>query len=132
MMQKTMIHTGWNLENSYSGLPEMFFSRQAPIAVREPKVVVINEDLAVFLGLNPDYLKTAEGRAILAGCAAPPASVPLAQAYAGHQFGHFTMLGDGRALLIGEQITPSRERYDLQLKGAGPTPYSRGEMAGPP
>ncbi len=91
-------------------------------------MVVINEDLAVFLGLNPDYLKTAEGRAILAGCACPPGiGTPLAQAYAGHQFGHFTMLGDGRALLIGEQITPSRERYDLQLKGAGPpTPYSRG------
>ncbi|HBG00662.1 MAG TPA: hypothetical protein DDW87_03695, partial [Firmicutes bacterium] len=82
--------------------------------------------LAQSLGLDAEALKREAGVAILAGNQNPPGGVPLAQAYAGHQFGHFTMLGDGRAILIGEQITPSGRRYDLQLKGSGRTPYSRG------
>lgn len=125
-MHKTMIQAGWNFENSYSSLPEMFFTRQNPIPVNAPQAVIVNEDLALLLGLQTDYLKSKEGEAVLAGNSVPPGAQPLAQAYAGHQFGRFTMLGDGRALLIGEQITPALERFDLHLKGAGPTPYSRG------
>ena len=77
-------------------------------------------------GLNANELKGEEGVAILAGNQVPEGASPLAQAYAGHQFGHLNMLGDGRAILIGEQITPSGERFDIQLKGPGRTPYSRG------
>lgn len=76
--------------------------------------------------MNKDLLKSDQGIEILAGNSAPSGSTPLAQAYAGHQFGHFNMLGDGRALLYGEQITPDGERFDIQLKGSGKTPYSRG------
>ncbi|MDZ5010925.1 hypothetical protein GNF77_18920, partial [Clostridium perfringens] len=71
-------------------------------------------------------LQSNEGLEIFAGNKIPEGSMPLAQAYAGHQFGHFTMLGDGRAVLIGEHITPNGERVDIQLKGSGRTPYSRG------
>lgn len=119
-------NAGWNLENSYSKLPEMLFARLDPDAVSNPKTVIINKSLAVSLGLDPDYLKSEEGLQILAGNRLPDGSYPIAQAYAGHQFGHFTMLGDGRALLLGEQITPQGKRYDIQLKGSGRTPYSRG------
>ena len=82
--------------------------------------------LATSLGLNVQALQSEDGVAVLAGNKIPEGALPLAQAYAGHQFGHFTMLGDGRALLLGEQITPLGERVDIQLKGSGRTPYSRG------
>lgn len=78
------------------------------------------------MGLNTEWLHSEEGKEVLAGNIVPDSAFPLAQAYAGHQFGHFTMLGDGRALLLGEQITPQDERVDIQLKGSGRTPYSRG------
>lgn len=122
----TLINAGWNLENSYSLLPEVLFTRQDPTPVRAPRLVILQHSLAVSLGLNPEYLKSEEGIAVLAGNQIPEGSAPLAQAYAGHQFGHFTMLGDGRALLLGEQITQSGKSVDIQLKGAGRTPYSRG------
>src|SRR5690606_20773976 len=93
--------------------------------VKSPKLVIFNEALAETLGLAPEELTAEDGVAILAGNQVPEGSTPIAQAYAGHQFGHFTMLGDGRALLIGEQLTPSGERFDIQLKGSGRTPYSR-------
>lgn len=118
--------TGWNLDNSYERLPESFFSRQNPIPVYSPELVILNEPLAEALGLNIQELKNNAGTAVFAGNRLPEGSVPLAQAYAGHQFGHFTMLGDGRALLLGEQLTPSGKRFDIQLKGSGRTPYSRG------
>lgn len=117
---------GWNLDHSYAKLPESFFSRLDPIAVSAPQLVLFNEPLALSLGLDAEALQSEEGAAIFAGNALPEAALPLAQAYAGHQFGHFTMLGDGRAVLIGEQITPAGERWDIQLKGSGRTPYSRG------
>ena len=117
---------GWNLDNSYLRLPESFFSRLDPVTVSSPKLVMFNYPLAVSLGLNPDELQGEAGVSILAGNTVPQAAVPLAQAYAGHQFGHLAMLGDGRAVLIGEQISPAGERYDIQLKGSGRTPYSRG------
>ena len=93
-----------------------------PTPVPEPKMVVLNRPLAEALGLDADELHDA---AIFAGNALPPGTEPLAQAYAGHQYAHFTMLGDGRAILLGEQITPSGDRFDVQLKGPGPTPFSR-------
>ena len=86
-------------------------------------MVVFNHPLAESLGLNATVL--ADRAAILAGNELPDGAAPLAQAYAGHQYGHFTSLGDGRAILLGEQVTPTRERYDVQLKGSGPTPFSR-------
>ncbi|ADU28759.1 protein adenylyltransferase SelO [Evansella cellulosilytica] len=117
---------GWNLENSYTKLPDTFYSTLNPTTVSSPKLVIFNEKLATSLGLNGEELKGTSGVEVFAGNNLPPASKPLAQAYAGHQFGHFTMLGDGRAILLGEQITPNNERIDIQLKGAGRTPYSRG------
>ncbi|SDD82812.1 Uncharacterized conserved protein YdiU, UPF0061 family [Paenibacillus sp. UNCCL117] len=116
---------GWNLDNSYARLPELFFTRQEPTRVRAPKLVLFNQSLALSLGLNVQALQGEEEAAVFAGNRVPEGAEPLAQAYAGHQFGHFTMLGDGRALLLGEQLTPSGERMDIQLKGSGITPYSR-------
>ncbi len=117
---------GWNFDNSYARLPESFFTILNPVAVRSPKLIGLNDSLAAGLGLNAEALQSEEGVAVLAGNRIPKGALPLAQAYAGHQFGHFTMLGDGRAVLIGEQITPQGERFDIQLKGSGKTPYSRG------
>ncbi|WP_438445047.1 protein adenylyltransferase SelO [Gorillibacterium sp. sgz5001074] len=116
---------GWNFDNSYARLPGDFFTRMNPAPVRSPRIVIFNEPLALFLGLSAEALQTPEGAEIFAGNRVPEGADPLAQAYAGHQFGHFTMLGDGRALLLGEQITPRGERVDIQLKGSGRTPYSR-------
>ncbi len=120
------IKTGWNLENSYADLPEFFYSKINLNKVRTPKLVLLNNDLAEYLGLDIDELKSDEGLSYFSGNDVPKGSIALAQAYAGHQFGYFTMLGDGRALLLGEQITPKGEKFDIQLKGSGRTPYSRG------
>ena len=115
---------GWRLEHTYAELPQLFYSQAAPTAVREPRLVVFNRPLAIALGLEPETLER-DGATIFAGNALPEGSRPIAQAYAGHQFGHFTPLGDGRAILLGEQITPTGDRVDIQLKGAGPTRFSR-------
>jgi uncharacterized protein YdiU (UPF0061 family) len=123
---KEIIEPGWNLDNSYARLPELFFTSYKPTPVRSPKLIKLNQPLATSLGLDVQALQSNEGVEVFAGNQMPKGAFPLAQAYAGHQFGHFTMLGDGRAILIGEQITPSDERYDIQLKGSGRTPYSRG------
>jgi len=109
----------WSLSNSYTTLPSHFYSRQAPTTARSPRPVILNHALAVSLGV-PLELE------VFAGNAVPQGAEPIAQAYAGHQFGYFTMLGDGRALLLGEQITDTGERFDIQLKGSGRTIYSRG------
>ena len=116
---------GWRLEHTYAELPQLFYSEAKPTPVRDPRVVVFNRVLARMLGLDPDALAGAEGAAIFAGNALPEGARPIAQAYAGHQFGHFTALGDGRAILLGEQVTPSGDRFDIQLKGPGQTRYSR-------
>ncbi|MFG6494780.1 YdiU family protein [Fictibacillus sp. UD] len=118
--------TGWNLDNSYARLPEKFFSTINTNPVRSPKLVVLNEILAESLGLDIEALQNEENIAVFVGNKLPEGASSLAQAYAGHQFGYFNMLGDGRALMIGEQITPQGERFDIQLKGSGRTPYSRG------
>lgn len=120
------INTGWNLENSYSNLPELFYTKIKSNSVSKAEAVIINDNLAKSLGLNVDRLKDKENINLLAGNSIPESGFLLAQAYAGHQFGNFTMLGDGRAMLIGEQLTPKGQRFDIQLKGSGRTPYSRG------
>ncbi|WP_058828967.1 protein adenylyltransferase SelO [Paenibacillus polymyxa] len=116
---------GWNFDNSYSRLPESMFTKLNPNPVRSPKLIILNHPLAILLGLNENALQRDDAVAMLAGNQVPKGATPLAQAYAGHQFGHFNMLGDGRALLLGEQITPLGKRVDIQLKGSGRTPYSR-------
>ena len=125
-MTKDFSETGWNFDNSYARLPQTFFTSQNPTPVRSPKIAVFNKQLAASLGLNVETLQSEDGAAIFAGNNIPDGASPLAQAYAGHQFGHFTMLGDGRAVLLGEQITSTGERFDIQLKGSGRTSYSRG------
>ncbi|WP_285767369.1 protein adenylyltransferase SelO [Peribacillus sp. SI8-4] len=117
---------GWNLDNSYARLPEKFFTSTNSTPVSSPELVILNEPLALSLGLDVEALKSEAGVAVFAGNEAPEGGSPLAQAYAGHQFGHFNMLGDGRAILLGEQIPPQGGRVDIQLKGPGRTPYSRG------
>lgn len=117
---------GWNLENSYAMLPDLFFKRITPNPVRSPQLIILNHSLASSIGLSSEALQNEDGVEVLAGNQIPDGGVAIAQAYAGHQFGHFTMLGDGRALLHGEQITPKGNRVDIQLKGSGRTPYSRG------
>ncbi|WP_350301456.1 protein adenylyltransferase SelO [Peribacillus frigoritolerans] len=118
--------TGWNLDNSYARLPEKFFTSTNPTPVRSPELIILNESLAGSLGLDVKSLQSEDGVAVFAGNEIPEGASPLAQAYAGHQFGHFNMLGDGRAILLGEQVLPEGERVDIQLKGPGRTPYSRG------
>ena len=120
------IETGWNFDNSYARLPQSLFTLQKPTPVRSPKLAMLNESLALALGLNVEALQSIESVEVFAGNRIPEGALPIAQAYAGHQFGHFTMLGDGRAVLLGEQINPQGVRVDIQLKGPGRTPYSRG------
>ncbi|HEX3033372.1 MAG TPA: YdiU family protein, partial [Bacillota bacterium] len=103
-----------------------FYTCQAPSPVPSPKLIILNHPLAAALGLKPEVLENHANLDILAGNSIPEGASPLAQAYAGHQFGHFTMLGDGRAILLGEQLTSQGNRFDIQLKGSGQTPYSRG------
>ncbi len=116
---------GWRLEHTYAALPDRLHTPTEPTAVHAPRLVVCNDALASELGLDPAALRDGDGAAIFAGNVLPPGAAPLAQAYAGHQFGHFVVLGDGRAILLGEQRTPAGELRDIQLKGSGPTVYSR-------
>jgi uncharacterized protein YdiU (UPF0061 family) len=113
-------------DNTYGALPEHFYTRLAPTPVKAPEMLLLNRALAAELGLDPDALLTEEGVAVLAGNAVPEGADPLAQVYAGHQFGGFSpQLGDGRAILLGEVVGRDGRRRDLQLKGSGRTPYSR-------
>ena len=113
-------------DNSYARLPDRFFARLPPTPVAAPRLVKLNEALARHLGLDPAQLATPEGVSILAGNRVPERGEPLAMAYAGHQFGHFVpQLGDGRAILLGELVDTDGVRRDIQLKGSGPTPFSR-------
>ncbi|TVR45901.1 MAG: YdiU family protein [Planctomycetota bacterium] len=126
MGDRSIGNPGWKLEATYASLPGDFFQELPPQTVREPELLLLNEGLAQDLGLDAAWLRSGEGLAVLAGNALPADSRPLAQAYCGHQFGHFTMLGDGRAILIGEQRDAQGSLWDLQYKGSGRTPYSRG------
>ncbi len=116
----------WRLENSYAHLPEHFFTRINPTPVSKPRLILFNADLAKLLGINLPIDDKDILAQLFSGNKLPDDAKPIAQAYAGHQFGHFSILGDGRAHLIGEQVTPDDRRFDIQLKGSGPTPYSRG------
>jgi uncharacterized protein YdiU (UPF0061 family) len=117
---------GWRFENTYARLPSTLFDAATPAAVRAPRVVILNHRLAGELGLRLDGLAPEAAAALFAGQALPTASHPIAQAYAGHQYGGFTILGDGRAILLGEHRTPAGRLVDIQLKGPGRTKYSRG------
>ena len=113
-------------DNSYARLPERFYARLDPTPVRAPRLLRLNDALARELGLDPAALASPAGVEMLAGNRVAPGSLPIALAYAGHQFGNFVpQLGDGRAVLLGEVIDRAGRRRDLQLKGSGPTPFSR-------
>ena len=116
---------GWHLDNSYAKLSNLLFVSQLPEPVRAPRLLILNEPLANSLGLDPSRLSGKDGVNVFAGNIIPEGAEPIAQAYAGHQFGGFNILGDGRAVLLGEQITPDGRRLDIQLKGSGRTPFSR-------
>jgi len=116
-----------NFDNSYARLPERFYQHQSPVPVTSPAHIRINHDLADMLGIDSEWLDSTDGLQVLAGNAIPEGSDPIATVYAAHQFGNWNpQLGDGRAVLLGEVISKDGNRYDLQLKGSGPTPYSRG------
>ena len=116
---------GWCFDNTYSRLPEAFREKINPIPVKKPELVLLNKDLAKKLDLNFSKLKNEEAAELFSGNLLPSESNSIAQAYAGHQFGHFTMLGDGRAVLIGEHLSKRKNRYDIQFKGSGKTAFSR-------
>lgn len=127
-MTSPMTHTpvlAWRFDNRYARLPDLMFAHVRPARVREPRLVIFNEALARSLGLDPESCDRAQLAKTLSGHVLPEGAEPIAQAYAGHQFGHFAMLGDGRALLLGEHLCPDGRRVDVQLKGSGPTPFSR-------
>lgn len=118
---------GFSFDNSYASLPDRFYTRQAPIPVREPGLIHINPALAETLNIDPVWLESDDAISMLAGNRVPDGASPISTAYAGHQFGNFVpQLGDGRAVLLGEVIGQDGIRRDIQLKGSGPTPYSRG------
>ena len=113
-------------DNSYTHLPDRFFARVSPTPVSAPRLIRVNRDLAIHLGLDPDWLASPQGVEILAGKRVPDGAEPIAAAYAGHEFGNFVpQLGDGRAILLGEVVDRDGVRRDIQLKGSGPTPFSR-------
>ena len=116
---------GWRFDNTYSKLPEYFISNTSPIPVKSPELIILNDNLAKELGLNFSLIDKKDLSKLFSGNSLPEGSKAISQAYAGHQFGHFTMLGDGRAVLMGEHISKNNERFDIQFKGSGKTPFSR-------
>ena len=116
---------GWRFDNTYSRLPDVLFAPARPATVREPRVSILNLRLASQLGLNLSMLSPEAAANLFAGQVLPEGCQPIAQAYAGHQYGNFTMLGDGRAILLGEHREPSGRLVDIQFKGAGQTRFSR-------
>ena len=121
-----MTSSGFKFDNTYLHLPEIFYTNLVPAPVPEPEMVILNTPLAIELGLDFSEISLGKQAVLFAGNQMPESAEPFAQAYAGHQFGHFSILGDGRAIVWGEHITPTGQRFDLQFKGSGPTPYSRG------
>lgn len=116
---------GFEIDNTYLSLPPVLYSVQMAVPVKDPEIILFNVDLALEMGLDEELLKSSEGAQILSGNQTLPDVSSYAQAYSGHQFGYFNHLGDGRALMIGEHVKPEGSRVDIQLKGSGPTPYSR-------
>jgi uncharacterized protein YdiU (UPF0061 family) len=117
---------GWRFENTYARLPEVFFAPATPARVPAPRVSMLNHRLAGELGLHLEALSPGDAAALFVGQVLPAGAQPIAQAYAGHQYGHFTMLGDGRAILLGEHRRPDDRLVDIQFKGSGRTRFSRG------
>ena len=115
----------WNFNNTYFNLSNSFKANINPIPVKNPELVLLNKVLASELNLNFSKVTEKELSQVFSGNSLPDGSNPIAQAYAGHQFGHFTILGDGRAILMGEHISKNNERFDIQFKGSGQTPFSR-------
>ena len=118
--------SGWNLQSNYTQISDKLFSELKPDIVNNPSTVIVNNELAKKLGLNLNGISEKDLSNLFSGNTLPHGSKPFAQAYAGHQFGQFTILGDGRAHIVGEQVTPEGEIFDIQYKGSGRTPYSRG------
>lgn len=116
---------GFTFDTTYTKLPKILFEYCVPAKRASPKICILNYNLANDLGLDFSFLDPAEQAQLFSGNMLPKGAKPFAQAYAGHQFGYFTILGDGRALVLGEHITPSGKRFDIQFKGSGSTPYSR-------
>ncbi len=120
-----MNNCGFNFHTTYKNLPDGFYTRLQPLPARAPELVMLNEEFAASIGLDFSELTNQEKAALFSGNTLPEGSDPFAQAYAGHQFGHFTILGDGRTHVWGEHVTPDGHRLDIQFKGSGRTPYSR-------
>ena len=118
-------NNGWQFDNTYSKLPDSMLSRLAPIPVKKPEIIILNNVLANNLGLDFSNTNNENLALIFSGNKLPEGTDTIAQAYAGHQFGHFTILGDGRAIVIGEHISKNNQRVDIQFKGSGKTPFSR-------
>ena len=116
---------GWKFNNTYSKLPKNLLSKIQPLPVKAPKVIIFNQNLSKELNLDFSQVDKKELALIFSGNQLPAGSESISQAYAGHQFGYFTILGDGRAHVIGEHIAKDKKRYDIQFKGSGKTPYSR-------
>ena len=116
---------GWSFDNTYSRLSGDFQVKQKPIPVKSPSIIILNKNLSKDLHLDFTNINEENLSQIFSGNLLPSGSESIAQAYAGHQFGHFTMLGDGRAVLIGEHLLKNGNRYDIQFKGSGKTPFSR-------
>ena len=116
---------GWSFDNTYAKLPNDFLVKQAPIPVKSPELIILNKDLSQNLNLDFTNIKEESLSQLFSGNLLPIGSNSIAQAYAGHQFGHFTMLGDGRAVLMGEHVSKNGNRHDIQFKGSGKTPFSR-------
>src|SRR5699024_1978023 len=125
-MKEQQVHDMFNWKQTYTNLPENFYDRQKPVAVAKQELVVLNEDLVEEFRLDKHVLLSDAGVNLLGGNVVAENVETIAQAYAGHQFGGFTMLGDGRAILLGEYELPDGQTVDVQLKGAGRTIYSRG------
>ena len=115
----------WNFDNTYFNLSEPFREKISPSPVKKPEIILLNNDLAKLLSLDFSKISNSELSNIFSGNLLPAGSNSIAQAYAGHQFGHFTMLGDGRAILLGEHVSQSNKKYDIQFKGSGKTAFSR-------
>ena len=120
-----MKNIGFKFENTYAKLPDILVTKLVPVPVKKPKLIIFNNRLAKDLGLDVNSVSEDDLTNLFSGNKLPTGSEPLAQAYCGHQFGHFVMLGDGRAIVLGEHLTPSGKRIDIQFKGSGRTPYSR-------
>ncbi|SVC21642.1 uncharacterized protein METZ01_LOCUS274496, partial [marine metagenome] len=126
IMENDKSKIGWNFKNTYVNLPDIILTRISPVPVKEPSIVIFNEELSKELGLDFTSLNKNSIAELFCGNVLPEGSDPIAQAYAGHQFGQFTILGDGRAIVLGEHVKPNNNKVDIQYKGSGQTPYSRG------